>query len=219
MFEVYLHTSPTGKGYVGQTVSGKKRWREHLCAARKGDSRPLYRAIRKYGAEAFRTVLLERVTTEKAAHLAEMLWIRELGTFVPGGYNLTLGGEGTVGRSVPLSANHKAKLSAIFKGRKPKPVDEDTRKKMSASAKKRAPQQYTQERAARISASLTGKRATVQGEDRHQSKLTAAMVAEIRRALPSVVGYGKLKALADQFGISSSAVCDIRAGRTWKVVP
>lgn len=215
MFEVYLHTSPAGKGYVGQTVSGKKRWREHLCAARSGDPRPLYRAIRKYGAKDFRTTLLERVTTEAAAHLAERLWIKELGTFAPGGYNLTLGGEGTVGRSVPLSAEHKAKLSAILKGRKPKPVDEATRKKMSESARKRAKRPFSAETSEKISTALMGKKATVQGSARPQAKLTEAMVVEIRKALPLVTKYGELKALANKFGVSSSTICCIRAGRIW----
>ncbi len=116
MFEVYCATSPSGKRYVGLTSRGEAfRWAEHRGAARSGSDLPLYKAIRKYGAQAFRRTILERMTTEAGAKRAEQLWIKELGTFAPGGYNLTAGGDGMLGHVHTPEA--RAKISAAQVGR------------------------------------------------------------------------------------------------------
>lgn len=97
MFEVYKHTAPSGKAYVGFTsVGAAARWRSHVKAARRGSPLPFHRAIRKHGPGSFTHELLERMTTETGAKRAEQLWIRELGTFGRG-YNATTGGEGAPG--------------------------------------------------------------------------------------------------------------------------
>jgi group I intron endonuclease len=86
-----------GHGYVGITVcSIKKRWREHLCAARTGNGKRLYRAMRKYGAENFSIAPLCTAETFEELQVKEIALIAlhkthaALGT----GYNLTSGGEG-----------------------------------------------------------------------------------------------------------------------------
>jgi predicted GIY-YIG superfamily endonuclease len=43
-----------GKRYVGQTINPRKRWREHVNAARKGRGQLLGAAIRKHGNERVR---------------------------------------------------------------------------------------------------------------------------------------------------------------------
>jgi group I intron endonuclease len=97
MFDVYCHTSPSGKRYVGQSHKGMAaRWREHVAEARSGSDRLLCRAIRKYGADAFRHELLAQCDTQAGAHASERRWIAQRGTMAPAGYNATAGGEGVV---------------------------------------------------------------------------------------------------------------------------
>jgi group I intron endonuclease len=119
-FEVYRHTSPSGKSYVGWTGHGTAaRWREHVKAAVEGSPFPLHRAIRKHGADAFSHETLEVMTTEAGAKRAEQLWIAELGTFGATGYNATRGGDGTKGRTYRHSPETRAKIAASSRGPRP----------------------------------------------------------------------------------------------------
>ncbi len=137
-FEVYLVTSPSGRRYVGLTsIGAAERWRAHVRDARHGATKSiLHSAIRKYGARAFSHTLLERMSTEAGAKRAEILWIRELGTQAPGGYNVTAGGEGILGYR--FTAESKARRSAARKG-VPRPelvgrkASVETRAKMRAA--------------------------------------------------------------------------------------
>jgi group I intron endonuclease len=129
MFEVYRLTSPSGKRYVGFTSQGSnRRWRKHVWDAENDSELPLHNAIRKHGPKSFTRTLLERMTTEAGAKRAEQLWIKELGTFGPGGYNLTAGGDGTLGYVV--SAETRAKIGRANTGRS---HSDETRAKMSES--------------------------------------------------------------------------------------
>lgn len=124
MIDVYLATSPSGRSYVGFSSRGvAKRWSRHIQDARTGSNTALHRAIRRYGAGAFRVRVIERMSTVAGTHRAEQLWIRELGTRTTG-YNLTDGGEGTPGRVGPMrgrnhSAETRAKISAALQGNPP----------------------------------------------------------------------------------------------------
>ena len=99
---IYLVTNLVdGKVYVGLTKLIKKRWGEHLSAARNGSPYPLHRAIRKYGPQSFVVTCLETVITNREDLLAaEIRQIAAHDCTAPKGYNLTLGGEG-VDFSVP----------------------------------------------------------------------------------------------------------------------
>lgn len=95
-FDVYCHTSPSGKRYVGLSKHGlAERWRQHVESAAYGSDYLIHRAIRKYGAGSFRASLLSVCDTAEGASSAERYWIKALGTAAPSGYNATLGGEGT----------------------------------------------------------------------------------------------------------------------------
>lgn len=99
------------KVYIGVTENFDKRCREHLCAA-KIVAKPLYRAMRKYGIENF----LFEVIAEGDRDL-EMSYITEYRSKNPKyGYNLTDGGEGTVGYSPSLEARQKMREAKL--GRK-----------------------------------------------------------------------------------------------------
>lgn len=144
MFEVYKHTNKiNGKSYIGITCAGvRSRMYSHESAARLGSSLPFHRAIRRYGIESFETIVLASCIGQDAACDVEKLLIHELGTFGKGGYNATLGGEGTHGTAVTKvrrkaiskqfkelvrTDQHKARISAALKGR-------DTSAAVAASA-------------------------------------------------------------------------------------
>lgn len=112
-FYIYCHTSPSGKRYIGQTsVEPKKRWNNGLgylgCTY-------FRHAIEKYGWENIRHDILCVVHSEKLAHLFEQYYIQKYDTFNRNkGYNLTLGGEGTLGHHV--SDECKRKISEANTG-------------------------------------------------------------------------------------------------------
>tara|TARA_B100000927_G_scaffold192051_1_gene154886 strand:+ start:282 stop:1313 length:1032 start_codon:yes stop_codon:yes gene_type:complete len=89
---VYKLTSPSGKAYVGISKHSLEfRMRLHMrsnsyCKAIKA-------ALRKYGEDAFKKELLhDNVPLAELGNL-EVMEIERHGTFQPGGYNLTRGGE------------------------------------------------------------------------------------------------------------------------------
>lgn len=101
---LYLLTSPSGKGYIGitnKTVARRVRQHGYNAAKRRytarGDECPgLYNAIRKYGLRNFKIKTLVEAEWGYLQEL-ECRAIDAYGTFWPNGYNLTAGGEGTVG--------------------------------------------------------------------------------------------------------------------------
>lgn len=99
--EIYCLTSPSNKKYVGQCVkllsSGKKwghlyRWKQHIRDATigKDNCRLLNNAIRKYNSENF-TIELIMECDIKDLDYNENLYIEQLNTMTPNGYNLTSG--------------------------------------------------------------------------------------------------------------------------------
>jgi group I intron endonuclease len=112
-----------GKRYIGMTMSKLgRRWTEHKNAAKSGVKTALYEAIRKYGADSFTIEALVTVSEGGRAVLAglERRLIAEHGTLAPGGYNMTLGGDGLpAGEGNPnlgrkATAEHKAKVAATW---------------------------------------------------------------------------------------------------------
>lgn len=91
------------KSYIGQTVNSlEKRKRDHTnTALRKDNNFYFHRAIRKYGSENFDWRIIECCNSKYELNLAEEWYIRYYKTFIRFidccGYNLTLGGEGSVG--------------------------------------------------------------------------------------------------------------------------
>jgi group I intron endonuclease len=102
---IYLITNTiNGKKYVGQHCgTTDSRWKQHLAAALKlEDPKPLYAAIRKYGADKFKYEVLEVLGSEADEKLLderEIHFIKEYNTYIGNGqgYNLTLGGDGQIG--------------------------------------------------------------------------------------------------------------------------
>lgn len=86
---IYLIRHVTsGRGYVGQSVNIESRFRDHRAG--KG-SRKLSAALRKYGVEAFEYKVLLECSREEL-NPQEVLFIEQLGTLHPNGFNLIDGG-------------------------------------------------------------------------------------------------------------------------------
>jgi len=86
-----------GHGYIGITQCAlAKRWREHLCAARTGSEKRLYRAMRKYGTDNFKIEVIRHAESFEELQRFECELIIEHNTHAKNGqgYNLTAGGEG-----------------------------------------------------------------------------------------------------------------------------
>lgn len=163
-----------------------RRWAAHVDRAKHGSRLPLHNAIRKYGAGAFTSRLLERMSTPDGARRAERLWIAELGAFGPRGYNATAGGEGVLGykqdpavmarvHAAAKTPEAVAKMAATMRGRR---HTTETIAKMSATKRGRAPANVrewsaaskTPEALAKIAAALRGRPLSAE----HRAKLSAA---------------------------------------------
>lgn len=91
-----------GKVYIGKTVGTiETRWREHKHEASKerNRSRPIYRALNKYGLENFTVEEIEQCDIS-ILDKREQYWIRYYRSYVGwddcNGYNATIGGDGRV---------------------------------------------------------------------------------------------------------------------------
>lgn len=173
----------------------KRRWDKHVSDAKRGSAFAFHCAIRKHGANAFTHRLLERLSTQAGALRAEMLWIRELKSFAPSGYNTTMGGDGMTGYR--YSQASRAKMAESHRGRSNGP--------------------FTPEHRSKISAKLKGI-VRARGEQHYGSKLTEVQVAEMRALFRQPHYHGKYRAIARQFGIAEGTVHNIKSGRQWRHV-
>lgn len=111
-FLVYKISHGDRPVYIGiTTCSLAKRWREHRCAAKTGNEGVLYRAMRKYGEDAFSITLVYEATSKAEMFAVEKGLIAQYGTFAgSGGYNLTSGGDGCFdNKNIPKGEdNHNA---------------------------------------------------------------------------------------------------------------
>ena len=110
--------------YIGQSIHIKARWKEHINALRRGDSRCvlLQRAWNKYGEENFSFEILE-LCSEDVLDELEVKYI-ELYSSCVRGYNIESGGN----KNKHLSEETKQLLREAHIGRK---MSEETIQKMS----------------------------------------------------------------------------------------
>lgn len=150
MYTVYCHTNKlNGKRYFGITSKRPEvRWGN---GNNYRSSRHFNFAIEKYGWDGFtHEVIAEGLTKEEACQMEQDLIMEYKTTDDRYGYNLSTGGEsGAAG--VVVSAETRAKRSAIFKGRR---HSDESRRKMSEAAKGRT---FSPETLAKMSAAKKGK--------------------------------------------------------------
>jgi len=114
------------KRYVGFHATNKEYNEDNYF----GSGRLLKKAIKKYGIQYFVKGKIEDVNVEEWKE-KETYWIRKMNAHVSlGGYNLTWGGEGTLGYKHSEESKEKDRQS--HKGKK---ASKETRKKLSISHK------------------------------------------------------------------------------------
>ena len=89
IYYIYKITSPSNKVYIGRTDDMGERMATHKYLASRGENRPLYNAIRKYGWDNMKievidqAATLEDIITLEYKHIVEYNAVKE-------GYNATL---------------------------------------------------------------------------------------------------------------------------------
>lgn len=162
---VYIHTSPSGKKYVGQTKKKpKERWangKGYLSKNKNGKyKQPAFaNAILKYGWDNFEHEIIAINLTKEEADVLERALIKNLGTMdYKYGYNCAEGGScGAISKETKrklseahkgkiLSEEHRRKMSESRRGEKNhnygKPRSEETKRKIKASQKTKKVVQY-----------------------------------------------------------------------------
>lgn len=102
MGTLYRLTSPSGKSYIGvSSKTTEARWAKHIeHALGRRDSGALYSALRKYGINSFSVETLVIANDWEYLCELEKRAISVMRTKAPYGYNITDGGEGTIGRAI-----------------------------------------------------------------------------------------------------------------------
>lgn len=146
--DLYLLTFPNGKAYVGITTkTARARYVEHGSMARAGRGLPVYKAWRKMGAPELSVLAV--FDDLDALLAAEVVEIARRRCQLPGGYNVTPGGEHSPMRTPSVAAKVAAaktgkrrgqvhtpesreKIAAAMRGRT---MSEESRRKLSEARK------------------------------------------------------------------------------------
>lgn len=103
------------KFYIGQTtISFNKRKWLHLFSAKNGVNTVFYKAIRKYGVENFKWLIIDICSTNKELNLKEIYYIKYYNTLIPNGYNMSEGGENRSGKNNPMYGKHQSDKCKII---------------------------------------------------------------------------------------------------------
>lgn len=151
-----------GKIYIGQTVlSVEKRIRNHLQLIN-GRRSYLGKSIIKYGILNFDVSIVDKASSKEELFEKEKYWIKSFNCRYPFGYNLTEGGEGTLGfahleeTKIKIGKANKGKRRSEewkknfinpLKGRK---IAEETKQKISESHKGIFPSTETRKKLSEI---------------------------------------------------------------------
>lgn len=158
MAYLYRLTSPSGKSYIGIAKDYRQRWQIHRYRAKRGHNSAIYSAIRKYKWESFSSEILVIGSFEYVKEL-EVKAIAAFNTLYPHGYNLTKGGDGSVGRHTPqhvrdkiANSNRGQKRDALMRqrlsaARKGGTVSESQRAKISIKMKQVCDEAWRKRRA------------------------------------------------------------------------
>jgi len=113
MYYVYKITnSINDKVYVGRTIrSIEQRYKEHLQSLENGDTRHLYSAMRKYGANNFKIELIEECSTLDEMIEKEVYYCELLEAYTKG-YNMTTAGEINPMECEKAKASHRCKMQS-----------------------------------------------------------------------------------------------------------
>lgn len=109
------------KKYIGQSINIEKRWKQHISELRRGKhyNKFLQRAWNKYGESNFEFYIVEQLYASPHAmyNILEAYYISEYkSNDNKFGYNLTIGGDGTIGHT--FTEEQRKKISEAQIGRK-----------------------------------------------------------------------------------------------------
>ena len=93
-----IENNINGKKYIGQSIDISRRWTEHRQKNKANKGTFLYNSIKKHGIENFSFYIIEECEPDKLNE-REIYWISYYNTF-KFGYNMTLGGSGSLGENV-----------------------------------------------------------------------------------------------------------------------
>lgn len=98
IYSIYKLTNNVNqKIYIGFTKNFKARINKHKFST-KTNSNILYRAIRKYGWDNFKfQIIYQSLYLNYTLRFMENYFIKEYNSIIPFGYNMTYGGEGSIG--------------------------------------------------------------------------------------------------------------------------
>ena len=96
--DIYLiRNKINGKGYVGQAINYKERFRSHCKPSSAKEGSLIDKAIQKYGPDNFSVELLESQVDNYNER--ERFWIKKCKTLIPDGYNIEEGGNAPPSKS------------------------------------------------------------------------------------------------------------------------
>jgi len=119
---IYKFTSPSGKIYIGQSISFENRLNQYRVKKNFSIGKYLKAAIEKYSFENFKIELLQvidleldvKITKEKL-NILEIKFISDFDCLAPKGYNLTGGGKGSYKRIITKETRKKLSNSNLGK--------------------------------------------------------------------------------------------------------
>ena len=129
IYTIYKATNiVNGKVYIGFDSNWPKRKDEHIWSAMRGDNLTFYNAIRKYGEHKFIwDVIYQSSDGEHTKNIMEEFFIRENHSYIhfenSNGYNMTLGGDGTLGHAHSQITKDRIGESNVGKKKLKKSVD------------------------------------------------------------------------------------------------
>ncbi len=129
---IYKITSPTNKIYIGKTTRLNDRISSYRTSNGISEQKMIFSSIKKHGWENHKFEVIDEAPVDKLSDL-EIHYIQQYNSFHyknPDGMNLTLGGEGCLGRKDTFETIQKRANS--IKGRK---HSEETKKLMSSLKK------------------------------------------------------------------------------------
>ena len=138
------------KLYIGQTVHNLAyRKQRHLNDTRRGCTQAFHMAIRKYGESSFSWRVLEDEVPNEELNDLEILYIDLFGTYLQDYYNVTMGGESSLGFFPSEETRKKMSMSALNKP----PMTDETKRLIAIASTGRV---FTEEAKRKSSATKMG---------------------------------------------------------------
>ena len=169
----------TDMWYIGQTVRPEDRFKSHIILSENNDKSYFHKALRKYPLENWVYCVLEDNVLRANLNMREMDWIEYYDSYYSG-YNLTLGGGGSVSRI--CTEETKKKISDAKVG---KHLSEQAKQRMSESRKGKPSgmkgKHHSEETKKRLSEIEKGAGNPFYG--RHHSEETRKKISEYHKGL------------------------------------